>query len=527
MYRRKMFFLITFMAFSVALQAQESEFFSKYRHLPSQQLLDSADYYFLNNSNDTALIYYTLFVNTAPVKSVEQEKKMVEALNKTAVIYYYMSDYRTSYDFLIKALFLCEKADHISYMSKIYANFGNIYYRFHKFDIAKEYYSKALDFPQDTTALVLLLNNLGAVELEVNSYDSAAYFLFKALSFSKRHDDFLLSSVINNMASLYRGKQVYDSAFYYYRLSLSMAQDYDQLEEKVENLSNLGELFFEVNERDSALFYIELSNVLARKHGFLRVLAENYLTLSKIEEAKGDATAAFEYYKKYATLSDSVFNSEKFGDIHQLQRLYEVSKTNRQIEQLIVEQQIKERTIYYQKIAQYATLSALLLVSVVTLFIFLQKRKLNIAYKALFEKNIKIIDLQKKSPEKQQEKKIILTDDMQGGLMDKILTIMEDTPVICDTSFSINKLATMVQSNHTYVSQVINNVLKKNFRSFLNTYRIEEAQRLFSDPDAAKYTIEAVALQVGFRSRSSFRDAFKEITGVSPHFYLKEVRKQG
>jgi AraC-like DNA-binding protein len=58
----------------------------------------------------------------------------------------------------------------------------------------------------------------------------------------------------------------------------------------------------------------------------------------------------------------------------------------------------------------------------------------------------------------------------------------------------------------------------------LNEYRVREAQRLFAQPDAAKYTIESVSLIVGYKSRSTFREAFAEITGVSPSFYLKSIQ---
>jgi len=103
---------------------------------------------------------------------------------------------------------------------------------------------------------------------------------------------------------------------------------------------------------------------------------------------------------------------------------------------------------------------------------------------------------------------------------------MEDTPTICDTEFSLDKLAELVQSNHSYVSQVINTALKKNFRSFLNSYRIREAQQQFSELDTTKYTIESVAVKVGFKSPSAFRATFREITGVSPAFYLKSIQEQ-
>jgi len=405
---------------------------------------------------------------------------------------------------------------------------GNIYYRYKKYDIAKSYYLKAIDLSVDTTSVVVILNNLGAVEVEGGKSDSALFFLNEALRISKQHNDIYLCNMLNNFASLYRKKENYDSAFYYYRLSLNDARKNKDIEMEANNLYRLGKLFFEINKTDSALFYINLSNTIAAENNFQGVLADNYLILSKIEEAKGHKASALEYFKVYANLKDSVLNVDKFSDISQLQRLYEVSKTNQQIKQLVVEKQIKERTIYYQKIIQYIILIALFLMSIVLLVIIFQKRRLNAAYKILVEKNLKIIDLQENPAEKNTEKhkKIAIVHDVQNELLDRILTLMEDTSVICDTTFSITKLAVLVQSNHNYVSQVINTGLSKNFRSFLNSYRIREAQRIFSAPDAGKYTIESVALQVGFKSRSAFRDAFREITGVSPTFYLKSMKKQ-
>jgi AraC-like DNA-binding protein len=44
-------------------------------------------------------------------------------------------------------------------------------------------------------------------------------------------------------------------------------------------------------------------------------------------------------------------------------------------------------------------------------------------------------------------------------------------------------------------------------------------------PDATKFTIESLAFQVGFKSQSAFRDAFKDITGVNPNFYLKSMQE--
>lgn len=528
-------FLIAILFFSTVAYAQSSlsnapqnnDIISKFKHLSPQQLLDTAGYYHSKNSVDTALICYSLIINT-PVKDsdIEQQKKIIEAYNKSALIYQSLYDYRTSYEFLIKALILCEKVNYKSYEPRIYNNIGNIYYRFKKFDLAKFYYTKALNICQDTTAIVHILSNLGTTEAEIGNIDSAFFFLDNALQISKRHNKINFGSIMNNIALAYYNEKQYDSTFHYVQIALDEARQHSDLESEAMYLSNFGHLFFEISKIDSTLHYINLSNVIAEKNNFFQTLAGNYLLLSKIEKSKGHYKNSLAYFEMHAMLQDSVFSTEKFGEINQLHHLYEISKANQMIEQLVIEQKIKERTIHYQKIIGYIIFGVVLLLSVVLLLIYSQKRNLSRAYKVLFEKNLEIINLQEKTSEKNQEKKKSFVQNIQDDLIDKILNVMEDTSIICDTDFSIDKLAVLIQSNYNYVSQTINNVLNKNFRSFLNGYRIREAQRLFSEPDAAKYTIEFVALQVGFKSRSAFRDAFKEVTGVSPNFYLQSMKEQ-
>jgi AraC-like DNA-binding protein len=358
--------------------------------------------------------------------------------------------------------------------------------------------------------------------------DSALYYLNKSLKISVKNNNAYLSNIFNNMATGYTFKNQYDSANYYYRLSLLEAKKNNEIEMEAKSLSNIGKLFFELNKTDSALYYIHLSNTIATEHNLLRIISLNYLTLSQIEDSKNNTRKALEYYRQYSNLKDSLLSADKFGEINQLQRLYEVSKTDQQIEQLILEQQINERTIHYQKIIWKITFSILILISIVSVIIYLQKRNLNKSYKVLFEKNMEIIEFQENSSMNSSQKyqKRTLTSSTQNALLDKIFILMEDPSLFCNTDFSLDKVAELVESNHAYVSQTINAILNKNFRSFLNEYRIKEAQRLLLEPDAIKFTIEYLAGRVGFRSPNAFRHAFKEITGVAPNFYLKSLHNK-
>ena len=503
-----------------------NDIIKNYRKLSLQQLSDTADYYYEKNIVDTALLCYSLIINT-PVKNADigHQKRLIGAYNRSGIFYCQLGNYHGAYDFFIKALFLCEKyAIVVPEKPKIYTNIGNIYAQFRKYDIAKSYHLKALDLCEDSIGIVAILNNVGNIELENGKTDSAFYFLGKALQISKQCNNlFYLDHILGNTALLYQKEKQHDSSLYYFHLSLDEAKKNNKIENIAEALSAISKLYLEINKTDSALFYINLSNTIAGENNLLAILAKNHLILSKIEESKGHITSAFEQFKKYVNLRDSILNVGTFSEINQLQRFYETSKTNEQIEQLIIEQRVKEQTIRYQNIIQLILLIVLLLVSGVAVFIFLQKRRLNTAYNVLFEKNMEIIDLQQNSSEKY--KTSTLSNDMQEELLNRILKVMEDTSIICDTDFSLDKLAELVQSNSTYISQVINSALKKSFRSFLNSYRIHEAQRLFASSDTVKYTIEFVALKVGFKSRRAFGVIFKEVTGVTPSFYLQSLQK--
>ena len=577
-------FLLFQLAFfgQVVFPNQNDDAVLNYTKLSFQQLYDTSKYFFNNNNIDTALIFYNLLISKTSIKDsdIDRQKKMIEVYNYTAIIYCKMCDYRTGYEYLIKALLLSDKYNLDSYKAKIYSNIGTIYSMFGKNDITKTYYLSALNYCQDSSDIILILNNFGAEEAKNNNLDSAFFYCNKALQISKRHDNLHLHSVLFITAFTYHQGKLYDSAYNYYHLALDVAQQNNNIEREAKILSHLGNLFFEINKPDSALHYLELSRVIAEKNNFFDTMSYIYQILSQIEESKKNATKALEYYKKYSNLKDSVFNNAKFGEINQLQRLYEVSKTNQQIEQLIIEQNINEKTIFYQKITQQVILTALLIVSIAFALFFLQNKKLRKAYKVLFEKNLKIIKLQEKKPESilesitesstesiqdnstesvpdnsteniqdssteivpdsstenfsdnsteipsDKSKKNVLSDKAQKELINKILSFMKSSSLIFEADFSLYKLSESIQVNHLYVSHSINNVLRKNFRSFLNEYRIQESLRLFSKSDTAIYTIEFVASQVGFKSRTSFRNAFKEIIGVNPNYFIKSMGEQ-
>lgn len=113
-------------------------------------------------------------------------------------------------------------------------------------------------------------------------------------------------------------------------------------------------------------------------------------------------------------------------------------------------------------------------------------------------------------------KNINLDEDLQQQYVSRILKIMEDENVYLKNQLTLTELAKMVSVSPQILSYVINNRFNQNFSDFVNSYRIQTAQKLLNDPESSNLTISSIALECGFNSISVFNNAFKKFTGMTP-----------
>ena len=79
---------------------------------------------------------------------------------------------------------------------------------------------------------------------------------------------------------------------------------------------------------------------------------------------------------------------------------------------------------------------------------------------------------------------------------------------------TMSSIAEQLGTNRTYLSQYINSQYGCNFNTWLTRLRIDEAKRLLlSSPTL---TLEIVAQQTGFATKSHFMSAFKAVEGITP-----------
>jgi len=104
----------------------------------------------------------------------------------------------------------------------------------------------------------------------------------------------------------------------------------------------------------------------------------------------------------------------------------------------------------------------------------------------------------------------------QIAVIEKLM--IERKPFL-DPEFDLETLADMMNMPVHHCSYFLNQVLRKSFKEYLNSYRISYFIQIYNEK-SDKYTIDVLASEVGYRHRSTFNIAFKNNTGKTPTQYF-------
>lgn len=114
--------------------------------------------------------------------------------------------------------------------------------------------------------------------------------------------------------------------------------------------------------------------------------------------------------------------------------------------------------------------------------------------------------------------------DVAQQYINQLMQVTRQQQLYLNSELTLPNLASAAGVTPHQVSQVLNGQLGQNFFTFINNYRINFAKELMADPDKGHLAIADLALEVGFKSKSSFYDAFKKATSVTPAQYRKNLK---
>ncbi|MEP5612167.1 MAG: helix-turn-helix domain-containing protein [Cyclobacteriaceae bacterium] len=114
-----------------------------------------------------------------------------------------------------------------------------------------------------------------------------------------------------------------------------------------------------------------------------------------------------------------------------------------------------------------------------------------------------------------------ISDEEMVQYENALKQLMVSDRLFVNPDLNLNQLAAKMEVNPRYLSMILNNKIGSTFYDYINHYRVEEVKALFAQNVNKTLTIEAIAGQAGFKSKSSFNRAFKQFTGLTPRDFLK------
>ena len=92
-----------------------------------------------------------------------------------------------------------------------------------------------------------------------------------------------------------------------------------------------------------------------------------------------------------------------------------------------------------------------------------------------------------------------------------------------DNQLTLEKAADHFKISYYYLSRMFKEQIGTNFVSYLTLLRLEKAIGYLKNTD---YSIEKIALMVGFTDRNSFARSFKKNYNTTPGSYRKNVSEK-
>jgi len=519
--------------------------------------------------NDTVrtLAYHKLFLKRG-VKTRDYKTQCYSGYN-LGYRYYEKAAYQESMHYAKFTLKAAENTNDTVYIIRSKVLIGNIYFQLGIYDKALEPYQMAKDLSEQTGEKIyeiIGLTNISNVRVKLGR-DKDALKVYNSTLDLLQQDGYKESPIAKQTrlsTLLGKGKSQtklgdLDAGMATYQEGVRLAAEYNMNYYQGDFFVNMGNVLYKKEQYQEAMDYLsDAKKIFDENYGetYVNTLIANYylaqckVALEKHDEALALLTHNFD-------VIGTNYKTDKVEEMYDLgiaiaehqgnkdQQLFFL--TNRkQISNLKLENQTKSRdllfegdvkeleddnkqlsleknkSVFKKKVAAIIAIGLGILL-LLTLFMYRRKIKINEnRFQAIIEglQNASLgVATSQNSPSESVVK------DVQAQEILTKLSELEDSEFFIAKDCNLYTTAKLIDTNTTYLSKTLNTVKKQSFNQYLNELRIRYALiQLKENNKFRAYTIKAISEEVGYKSVNTFIKAFKIITGLSPSYYIKELR---
>lgn len=468
------------------------------------------------------------------IRILEKSLKEIEGIEDKEVIPIYIHigatypdyyEYEAGLNCYVMALELSEKAGYKNFQYFIYNNIAKIKEDIGKHDEALELYKKCYLHSKNETSndSIDYIINLAASYRNVNKHDSASYYYHKIVDASYQKETLLGSIVtINEGYNLYYKKEYLEAEKLLKKGISEMTFTAGNHKHYIQSQLYLGKISNEYyqNKEKTKRYYINIDSLLSTTDLILPETIEVYDFLIDYYEEKKNYKEQLNTINKLLELNTNI-SSKNIKVADQLHTKFDTPQLLKNKENLI--KNLKEETNSFKTNMIYLIICIALL-----LVLFFFQHNKHKKYKKRFEVIVSQFDEQKKDLTYQKikstPKEINIDDAIVIATLER-LELFETNEEFLQPNINISIVAKKCMTNTKYLSKIINTHKNKSFINYINDLRIDYIlKKLKENTILQRYTIKTISEEAGFNNADSFTKAFKKRTGITPSYYLKNLK---
>ena len=268
--------------------------------------------------------------------------------NNIGAAYYFKGLFDSAAFYYYKSISLLQKLQALPPLGAVYNNIAKLYRKTGDYARALTFYSKGISIYQgleDYDNLASMYNESGVVYEYQGKFTDALANYNKALGLKRKIKDSIgISYALSFIAGVYNQQQKYTEAENYALQALAIRQRIKDSFTIALSFSDLGDIYQAQGNFAKATQNYSASNNYIRNMHYPDFLSSNLKQLSDVAYKLNNYKAAFEYYRQYTSIKDSVFRLESAKQVEELSDKYETAEKEETIQQQKF--QISKRNYY-------------------------------------------------------------------------------------------------------------------------------------------------------------------------------------
>jgi tetratricopeptide (TPR) repeat protein/serine phosphatase RsbU (regulator of sigma subunit) len=278
--------------------------------------------------SEKALQYY---LQSLKIKEKIGDKGgIATSLNNIGYIYYNQGQIEKALQYYHQSLKIQEEIGNKGGIALCLNNIGMIYDNQGQSEKALQYYLQCLKIKEkirDKGGIAISLNNIGNVYYNQGQIEKALQYYHQSLKIQEEIGNKVgIALSLNNIGNVYYNQGQIEKALQYYLQSLIIQEEIGNKDGMTISLNNIGAIYKKQGNDEKAKEYCSKSLKIAKEIGNPARIRDASDLLTVIAQKQGNYKEAFDMYKLYIEMRDSINSEETYKAAVEQQAKYEYEK---------------------------------------------------------------------------------------------------------------------------------------------------------------------------------------------------------